>query len=148
MDLSVTADAALGPAPGHTVGRVERYLGLDGVDAFGIVYFSRYWDWYQHAFEILLEELGHPLRGLIDEGLGMPVVHADIDYRRALLLGERVTCEVWPVAAGRSSLRMAGRFTDVDGELLAVAGTVHVVTAKDALKSTEMPVWLREAVGS
>lgn len=147
MEFNAVSDAVdieAGPPRGRPAGRTEHRLHLGGVDAFGIVYYTRYWDWYQHAFEELLRELGHPLPTVLEKGHGFPVVHAEIDYRRALLLDETVHCEVWPFAVGDRSLRLAGRFLDGDGELLAAASTVHVISAQDRSR-VEMPAWLRDA---
>lgn len=132
------------PVEQPIVARTERRLHLDGVDAFGIVYYARYWDWYEHTFEQLLSDLGHPLAELLGEGIGFPAVHAEIDYTTAALLGDLVRCELRPVGAGGRSLRLRARFSNGDGEQLAVASTVHVATRRDRTPAA-LPDWLRAA---
>ena len=124
--------------------RTERRLHLDEVDAFGIVFYARYWEWYQHTFEAFLRELGHPLEGLFAEGYGFPVAHADIDYRTMLRLGQIVRCEMWGAAVGQRSVTMNARFSNEAGAELARAKTVHVAVGSDGSPQT-VPDWLRDA---
>lgn len=125
----------------------ERRLYLDEVDAFGIVFYARYWEWHQHAFEAFLRELGHPLEGLVRRGLRLPGRHADIDDRTMLRLGQIVRCEMWAATVGERSVTMNARFGNEAGAELARAKTVHVAVGSDGSPGT-VPDWLREAVAT
>ncbi len=140
-------DQAVRPTGDGVSVSTKRRLDMDGVDAFGIVFYARYWEWYQHAFEELLRVLGHPLPELLSNGVGFPAVHAEIDYREMLTLDDVVHCDLWPVEVGNRSLRMTAVFTNDQGREVARASTVHVVTGRDRSKPS-MPAWLRDAVAT
>jgi YbgC/YbaW family acyl-CoA thioester hydrolase len=142
VDETVAADSGSGRP--RVLVSTEARVHFDQVDAFGIVYFARYWDWYHHAFEQLLSDLGHALPDLLREGLGFPAVHADIDYRGMLYLGDLVRCHLTITRVGRRSITLAGTFVDDAGRQLAEATTVHVAVLKDG-SSAELPQWLRQA---
>ena len=146
LKIDVAAEDDHGPPSRSAVGRSHNRLHLGGVDAFGIVYYSHYWDWYQQAFENLLRASGHPLPEILATGQGFPVVHAEIDYRRTLRLGQTVDCELWVTSVGGRSLRLAGQFTDGEGHVLATAATVHVSLARDG-GPRDMPEWVHGLTG-
>lgn len=120
-------------------------LGMDGVDAFGIVYFGRYWDWYEHTFEGLLAGAGHPLPAMLEEGVGLPVVRSEMDYRRALKLGEEVTATLTIAHVGTRSVRFQALFRDRAGDVTAEGVVVHAYTAV-GMGPAEAPDWLRQLV--
>ncbi|MGB0679212.1 MAG: acyl-CoA thioesterase, partial [Polyangiales bacterium] len=52
------------------------------VDHAQVVYYPRFFDFFHRAFEAFLRAQGHSLRHIIDvDGVGLPVVHAEADYR-------------------------------------------------------------------
>lgn len=117
-------------------------LGMDGVDAFGIVYFGRYWDWYEQTFEGLLAAADHPLTSMLDSGVGLPVVHTEMDYRHALRLGDEVIATLTLQSVGTRSVRFAASFHDHDGNLAAEARVIHAFTAV-GMGPADAPDWLR-----
>lgn len=142
MKGTVAADSASSRPPALVT--TEARVHFDQVDGFGIVYFARYWDWYHHAFEQLLKELGHPLSDLLREGIGFPAVHADIDYRGMLYLGDLVRCHLTVTRVGRRSIALAAQFVDDAGREVAAATTVHVAALRDG-SPAKLPAWLRQA---
>ncbi|MEW6470761.1 MAG: acyl-CoA thioesterase [Actinomycetota bacterium] len=120
-------------------------LGLDGVDAFGIIYFGQYQHWFQQAQEGLLEDAGHALREILDGGLGFPIVHFEMDFFRPLRLSDTVEAECRLLEAGKRSLRFCVRFFDPTGHLAAEARSVQVATGAD-FSPRPVPDWLRAAV--
>jgi len=65
------------------------------VDAAGVVYFARIFDYAHRAYEDVLTHLGFPLdRILQEDGWGMPLVHAEADFVRPMRLGESLTVDV------------------------------------------------------
>lgn len=117
-------------------------LGMDGVDAFGIVYFGRYWDWYEQAFEGLLAAAGHPLEAMLERGVGLPVVHAELDYRNAIRLGDHVTATVTLERVGTRSVAFAATFDDQDGNVTAEGTVIHAYSAI-GMGPADAPDWLR-----
>lgn len=120
-------------------------LGMSGVDAFGIVYYTKYWEWFGEGVEALLEAAGHPLRDVMGSGLGFPVAHAEIDYHAPTHLGDRVDMTLELTRVGRRSVHYAAEF-HCEGRLVASAVTVQVAVSTDG-EPAEVPAWLREAFG-
>lgn len=120
-------------------------LAMGDVDAFGIVFFARYWEWYEQAFEGLFAAGGHPFADLIAGGVGLPLVHAEIDYRQPLRLGDLVTAGIALRGVGGRSCRFETVFSDQEGRITAVAATVHVA-AKIGMGPTPLPGWMSELV--
>jgi acyl-CoA thioester hydrolase len=120
-------------------------LGLDGVDAFGIVYYGQYCHWFQHALEGLFADAGHELGEIIAGGLGFPMAHFEIDFRKPVRLSEVVEAECSVVAAGKRSVQFVVRFLDAGGDVTAVARSVQVATRIDFAPES-VPDWLRDLV--
>lgn len=120
---------------------------MESVDAVGIVFYAAYWAWFERAFESFIAAAsGSSWREVLESGLAVPVVHAEIDYLRPIRLSDEVTVELRLVKTGRRSIEFEARFLAEDGELVAVARTVHVVTTRGDLAAAAIPVWLIEAV--
>lgn len=116
-------------------------LGMDGVDGFQIVYFARYWDWYEHTFEGFLAAAGHALQDLLGAGVGVPVVHAEMDYRRPLRLGDLVRVEVVLAEVGHRSCRFLVTYRDEQGDITAEGEVVHTFAAV-GMGPADAPSWL------
>lgn len=120
-------------------------LGLDGVDAFGIIYFGQYCHWFQHALEGLFSEAGHELGSIIADGVGFPMARLEMDFRKPVRLSEVVEAECSVVATGKRSIQFLVRFTDAQGDLTAEVRTLQVATRIDFTPES-VPDWLRDLV--
>ncbi|MGH8916250.1 MAG: acyl-CoA thioesterase [Acidimicrobiia bacterium] len=125
----------------HTVS-----VTMESVDAVGIAFFAAYWNWFEQAFEgFIAAASGSTWSETVESGLAVPVVHAEIDYLRPLRLSDEVTVQLRLVKTGRRSLDFEARYL-ADGEPVAVARTVHVVTTRGDLSPAAIPAWMHEAV--
>jgi acyl-CoA thioester hydrolase len=120
-------------------------LGLDGVDAFGIIYFGQYCHWFQHAIEGLFSEAGHELGSIIADGVGFPMARVEMAFFKPVRLSEVVDAECSVIAAGKRSVQFLVRFTDAAGDLTAEVRTVQVATRIDFTPES-VPDWLRETM--
>jgi YbgC/YbaW family acyl-CoA thioester hydrolase len=124
----------------HTVS-----VTMESVDAVGIVFYAAYWTWFEQAFEgFVAAASGRTWRAIVESGLAIPIVHAEIDYLRPLHLSDRATVELRLVEIGRRSLKFEVEFLANDGQPVAVARTVHVITSSD-LADAAIPGWLSDA---
>jgi YbgC/YbaW family acyl-CoA thioester hydrolase len=120
---------------------------MESVDAVGIVFYAAYWLWYEQVFEgFVAAASGSSWREVLDSGLAMPVVHTAIDYLLPLRLSDGVTVELRLVKTGRRSVEFEARFQDHEGDLVAVARAVHLVTTRRDLATAAIPSWLSAAV--
>lgn len=122
-------------------------ITMESVDAVGIVFFGAYWNWFESTFEgYIAAASGSSWREVLASGLAMPVVHAEIDYKRPLRLSEEITVEMRLTKVGSRSVHFQADFRNESGELAARARTVNVVVGTDGLNEVDMPLWLIQAV--
>lgn len=120
-------------------------VAMDSVDAVGIVYFARFWDWYEHCFEgFIAQASGRSWADLLASGSAMPLVRCEIDYLAPLRLSEMVKVDLAVVHTGSRSVQFAARFRRED-VLVAKARAVHVAVG-EGMSATDIPEWLKQAV--
>jgi 4-hydroxybenzoyl-CoA thioesterase len=114
------------------------------VDAAGIVYFPRIFDYIHQVFEELWDaHVGRRYFHVLgEERLGFPLVRSEVDFRRPLRFGDRPTVRVTTASLGRSSIGLHYRFYLDD--LLCVDARMTVACVElDGLKSTPVPARYR-----
>lgn len=116
------------------------------VDAAGVLFFGRIYDYCHQAYEELWVSAGVD-RAWIFSGADflIPIAHSEADYRAPLRHGERVSVRVDVTHVGRASFRLAYRVTGPggDGDLRATAKTVHAFVARETMKPIPIPGELR-----
>ena len=65
------------------------------VDKMGIVYYSRYFEFFEIARTELLKSIGLSLVSMEERGFYLPVISAHCDYRVALKLEQEATIDVY-----------------------------------------------------
>ncbi len=121
-------------------------VSLHDVDSAGVLFFSHLFRHAHDAYERLMEALGFPLPALIDEGVRLPLTHAEADYLRPLRHGDAITVEIEVTELGRSSFALGYRFVDALGHIRAEAATVHVHVDPATGHGTPLPPALAEAL--
>lgn len=119
---------------------VHRFrVALHDVDAAGILFFAHLFRHAHDAYELAMAELGSPLDGLIREGaLGLPLVHAEADFRRPLRHGALV--EVRTSLGELSERRFVVHYRfESDAALAATATSVHVAIDPATGRSIPLP---------
>jgi 4-hydroxybenzoyl-CoA thioesterase len=110
------------------------------VDAAGIVYFPKIFDYIHEAFEELWDgHVGKRYHHVLgEERLGFPLVRSEVDFRSPLRFGDRPIVRVTVFKLGRSSIGLHYRFHLDD--VLCVDARMTVVCVKlDGLVSTPVP---------
>ena len=82
------------------------------VDPAGIVYFPRIFDYVHDVFEEVWEEhVGtRYYQLLLEERIGFPLVHSEVDFKKPLKFGDRPVVSVTCFKLGRTSLGLRYRF--------------------------------------
>lgn len=115
------------------------------VDPAGIVYFPRIFDYLHDVFEEVWEEhVGtRYYHLLLEQHVGFPLVHSDVDFDHPLRFGDRPKVLVTCFKVGRSSLGL--RYRIRKDELTCVdARLVTVCVDTRTMKSLEIPDDFRE----
>lgn len=117
------------------------------LDFLGHVNNAVYLQYLEQARLTLLEELGYPLRALIDREWRNAVVHISIDYRREALYGDVVVVHSEVETIGRTSITLRHRLIREGDEEspLAEARVVLVWQDLDG-RPTPVPDEIRRAL--
>lgn len=98
---------------------------LSQTDAGGVVYFAEYFNIAHQCYEAFLDTVWPVDQGL-EQGILMPIVHAEADYQAPLRVSQRGTVEMSPQEVRRSSYTLT--YT-IQGEGTSAAVTVKTVHA-------------------
>ncbi len=114
------------------------------VDPAGIAYFPRIFDYVHDVFEEVWEEhVGtRYYHLLLEQKIGFPLVHSDVDFKRPLQFGDRLVVSVTCFKLGRSSLGLRYRFVKAD-VLHVEARMVTACIRTDTMKSIAIPEQFR-----
>lgn len=129
-------------------------VSMADVDAARIIYFVTPMRWKEWLFTGWLQEVGHPLAGLIDGGFAMPTVATHSEYATALRLDDHVRGDLYAAHVGRSSFGIVARFYRGDDQAPAVeVSSWHVWSRMgeghhDPVRGQPLPSWLRDALSS
>lgn len=118
------------------------------IDAAGIVFFARIFDYFHDAFVAHLRARGIGLHQVIKDGeWGAPLAHAEADYKFPLRFGDEVRVEVVSADVGDTSITI--HFRIVSGSdpvrLHSFGKTVHVVIDRRTFRPRPVPPALRAA---
>ena len=119
------------------------------VDAAGIVFFARFFEWFHDAYCAALVERGIRFENVLSEKTwGFPLVHAEADYREPLGFAAPVRVDVDEVAVGESSVTVT--YTVRGGadpaRIHATGKTVHVCVDRATFRPRPLPPELRDAL--
>lgn len=120
------------------------------IDAAGIVFFARIFQYAHDAYEAWLRAIGFPIDVPIERrGYLLPLVHAEADFRDPLRPTQKgVSAELRPVAVGRTSYTIVTRLISPVGRLQATVKTVHVCVDPATGHARPLPEELRAAIAS
>ena len=112
------------------------------------VYYSRYLDWLEAARNELLRAMGHPFTALMESGVMLPAIEAQIQYRGAARFDDRVAVRLWIQEVSRIKIAFAADIVNADtGKTLVSATTTHVCT-DCAGKPRRLPPALQQSLES
>jgi acyl-CoA thioester hydrolase len=94
-------------------------------DAMGIVYYSRYYEFFEAARTDMLRAFGLPYSKFEESGYSMPVTESHCKYIKGAQFDEllRVKCTIKQIP--RARLKIYYQVNNSDGELIARGYTVH-----------------------
>lgn len=126
----------------------ERPVDFQDVDAAGIVFFARFFDYAHDAMEHFFDGIP-PRPGGVRPGyadlvmkrrIGFPVVHITADFRSPLRYGDVVRIETTVTKIGTSSITLRYAMTRAsDGKDVATLEHVVVATSVDTVTKVDLP---------
>ncbi len=117
------------------------------VDRAGIVFFSRVFEFCHSAYEELLMSIDCGVERLIErDGLGMPLVHAEADFKRPMRMGEPLDIRVAVERLTEHSIGFRYTLSGTDEVVRASALLVHAFVSFDGFEATTAPAVLLEGL--
>lgn len=116
----------------------ETFVHMADTDAAGVVYFPQQFDLAHRAYESWLKEHGTPLGGIVGSAFGLPVVHAEGDYRAPLRLGDALTVGVHVDRVGTSSIVLRYVLRR-EGSTVGVVRLTHVCISMETGRPIPVP---------
>jgi acyl-CoA thioester hydrolase len=128
------------------VWRVRVYW--EDTDAGGVVYHSRYLNFFERARTEWLRDMGVEQAKLAEqENIIFAIRHMDIDFTRAAALDDELDVTVHSVKAGGARMTFGQDMTRCsDRQQVASAKLTAVCLLADSLKPTRMPEWIRAQI--
>jgi len=124
--------------------RVTIPVRFQDVDAAGVLFFGRIFDYCHVAYEDLIASSGVDRAHYFSRAEYLvPIVHAEADYRAVVRHGERVTIGIDVTRVGRASVHLRYRVEGPGGDLRAEATTVHAFVERATMKPIAIPEPLR-----
>jgi 4-hydroxybenzoyl-CoA thioesterase len=118
----------------------ERAVRFEDVDAAGIVFFARFFNYAHEAMESLLAGLdGGYVRLINERRIGMPAVHADADFQSPARFGDVLRIEVTVPHVGNKSCAYRYAMSQRSGAIVAIVTHTCVVSDLVRLKGIPIP---------
>ena len=126
--------------------RVTLPVRFQDVDAAGVLFFGRIYDYCHQAYEEFWGSQGID-RTWVFSGADflIPIVHSEADYKAVLRHGERVDVTVDVTHVGRASFHLGYRVAGPGpgDDLRATVKTVHAFVARATMRPIAIPDELR-----
>jgi len=117
------------------------------IDAAGIAFYGRVFDYFHDAYVAHLAARGTPLHEVLEQRRwSAPLVHAEADYKRPLRFGGQYLAQITEATLGKTSLTLRYAIVGADGQTHATGSTVHVCIDLETGRPRELPDELRRAL--
>ena len=126
--------------------KYETTIRLHHTDAAGVLYFANLFVLAHECYESFMEGCISLSQIIAGNETAIPIIHTEADYLKPIMLSDTIIIEMTLSKIGRSSFALEYSFSNADGQSVAKAKTVHVVTDIKTGKSTAIPSSLREAL--
>jgi 1,4-dihydroxy-2-naphthoyl-CoA hydrolase len=119
------------------------------VDAAGIVFFAKFFDYAHAAFEESMRAAGLSIAERLRAGdVGLPLVHAEADYHAPAAYDEALEVAVEVARIGETSASFTFRIAGPDGAPRATVRTTHVCVERRTFRPIAWPEAMRRGLES
>lgn len=112
------------------------------VDAAGLVFFARFFDYFHDTYESLLRAAGCPLSEVLEKkSWAAPLRHAEADYVAPARFGDVLLVEIVAASVEESEITLGYRVsTEGDrGRVICLGQTVHTFVTLPTFARTRVP---------
>ena len=101
------------------------------IDQMGLVYYSRYFEFFEEASTELLNYIGIKVKAIEKSGYFLPVISATCDYKEGAKLEDEIIVKTIIESISGIKLKISYKIhRKSDNHLLAIGYTLHVFTDK------------------
>ena len=111
-------------------------------DQMGVVYHGNYVDYLEIGRTEWLRKLGLTYKEMEEDGIILPVIHLQIDYKKSAKYDDLLTIETILVNRPVVKITFDYKIRNESGELLAEASTVLAFMDKHTLKPIRCPEYI------
>lgn len=129
--------------------RTEMPVRFQDVDAAGIVFFARMFDYVHGAYEEFLAQTGNALAEVIaDRRWAAPLRHAEADYLSPARFGDRLIVELVAGESSETEIALGWRITKkgASSPPAAVVQTVHAFVSVPSFERMKVPSEIVDAL--
>ena len=116
------------------------------IDAMGVVYYSRYYEFFEAARTDMLRDLGLPYSEFENRGISMPVIESKCRYLKGAKFDEILYIECEINSKPRARLKIDYNVKNNNSELIARGYTIHAFIDDDQ-NVRRAPAYLLELFG-
>lgn len=118
-------------------------------DQMGVVYYGNYLTLFERARNELMREMGYTYRECEAEGWMLPVIHAELDYKRPARYDDLLEVSAWVQASKGVRLEIACEVRRKGEEAVLVKGfTRHCFVSTETFRPIPPPEKLLKAMGA
>jgi len=122
-------------------------IGLRDTDAAGVLFSGNLITICHAGYEAMMASLNLSLRSILkDQDYGLPVVHIEGDFKKALTVSDEIDIAVSVAEIGKTSYRIQYEWRNKEGQICATAAIVHVCVERGSYKPKTLPSQLRSAL--
>ncbi|MCF7822870.1 MAG: acyl-CoA thioesterase [Candidatus Marinimicrobia bacterium] len=117
------------------------------IDQMGVMYYSRYYEYYEAARTDMMREMGLTYKELEAQGIMMPVVHSESDYYGGPGFDDHLVCitEIREIQKSRMEIFYTIIRENEPQKILNTGKTIHAFVKMNGM-TTRMPTQLHEVM--
>jgi len=118
------------------------------VDRAGILFFGRVFEFCHEAFEeVLALVAGGKMSRMFEElDFGLPLVHAEADFKRPIRMGDVISVELVVHELREHAIVFGYTLRGADGEVRATAQLVHAFIELSSFSGCSAPAWFGDGL--
>ena len=124
---------------------LEQQVYFEDIDVSGVVHHPNYFNYFERARTMWLRQHGIDSQQLHDDNCFFAIIHADINYLKALRLDDHIsiTADLKPCSAA-SVIFEQRIYQTHHSDIINATASIKIVTINDKAKAIRLPTALRE----
>ncbi|WP_102028329.1 acyl-CoA thioesterase [Salirhabdus sp. Marseille-P4669] len=116
------------------ISEAEVTVRYQETDQMGVVYHANYLVWFEIGRTKFMEDLGFQYHEMEEEGIVVPVVDANIQFKQPVRYGQTAKVKTWLLTYTGVKIVYGYEILDGNGETAVTGTTTHVCVKKETFK--------------